>query len=151
LERLQARDGVGQVRAPVYVVLASRRDHEPATGGLRGGGYTLDRSLERVELVVLAARVVLHRAAREPGVDREPHGLPHRAGIIRETVLEVGVHRQLRGAHDGRGVRQRLVARHRAVEPAERGRVAAARGGECLEAERREQLCRAHVPGVRQQ
>jgi hypothetical protein len=48
-------------------------------------------------------------------------------------------------------VGQRLVAGNLAVEPPERGGMAAAGGGERLEAERREQLRGPGVPGVREQ
>jgi hypothetical protein len=48
-------------------------------------------------------------------------------------------------------VGERLLPGDLAVEPAERGRVAATRRCEGLEAERLEQLRRAGVPGVREQ
>ena len=54
------------------------------------------------------------------------------SGSSANAVLEVGRDRQLGGGDDLRGVRDRLLPRDRAVEPAERGGIAAAGRGQRL-------------------
>src|SRR5439155_16246827 len=68
-----------------------------------------------------------------------------------KAVLEVGRDRQLGRGHERAGVGERLVAADRVVEAAERGREAAAGGGERVKAERREQPRGPHIPGVGEQ
>src|SRR2546423_1010651 len=72
LEGLQPRDRVREVAPAMEVVLAARRQDEPAGTGMRSlrrRRDALGRSLERVDRIVLAACEVLDRASGEPGVD----------------------------------------------------------------------------------
>ena len=86
------------------------------------------------------------RRARRPARGAASRATP--PGVGAKHVLEVGRDRQVGRRDDRRRVRERLVARDAAVAPAERRREAAARRGERLEAERREQPRRAGVPRV---
>src|SRR4051795_626940 len=87
--------------------------------------------------------------SRSPETGTPPPPPP--PGGTAKAALEVRRNRYPHRPHQLRAVRQRLVQRHLAVEPPERGGMAAARGGDRLEAERLEQLRRADIPGVRQQ
>ena len=101
----------------------------------------------------LPAGEILDRAAREADLDRQPDRLRHAARLVREGVLQVG------RAPAGPSPRTIAAACDQgfvpcSTEPSLRPSVAAkpaARGGEGLEPERREQLRRADVPRVRQQ
>jgi uncharacterized protein YjiS (DUF1127 family) len=84
------------------------------------------------------AAPVLDRAAGEPGRERAAHGLRDLLRRVAEAVLEVGRDRQRRRRRDLRRMRERLLARDVAVEPAERRGEAAARRRERIEAERRQ-------------
>ena len=91
--------------------------------------------LEVVERLRLVAGRILDRAAGEAHAGRETDRLRGGRRLVGEAVLEVGRDRQVGRFDDGARVREGFVARDRAVAPAERAGVRAARGGERLEAE----------------
>ncbi len=84
------------------------------------------------------------RPASRASLDRLGHALR----VLGEAVLEVGRHGQLGGRRQRRGVHESLVAADAVVQSPERGRVPAAGGGQCLEAERGEQARGAGVPRI---
>ena len=151
---LEPDDGVGEVAPTVEVVLGTGGDDEAAVAGvgdLDRGSHALCRRRRLVERIVGPAGEVLDREPGEPGTDGECGRLRDARGVVGEAVLEIGRHREVGGRHDGGGVRDRLVAGHGAVEATERAGEATARRGQRLEAERRQELRRARIPGVRQQ
>jgi len=128
------------------VVVGPRRDDEVLAGGGDRSGDARGRFLHGTEA---GAVPVLDRDPGETRAARERHGLRH-AGVVRAVaVLQVGGHGQRRRARDGSCVVEHLLARGVAVEAAERRGVAAARRGQRLEAEARENAGRAGVPRVR--
>ena len=102
-----------------------------------------------VERLVLVAGGVLDRAAHQPDAGGEADGLRRAVRRVAEALLEIGGHGQVGRLHDGARVRQRLVARHLAVAPAEHAGGGAAGGRQRLEAERGEDARGARVPRVR--
>ena len=124
----------------------------PAMGDLDGGRHPLagERRGRRSD----------RRLARSSPRSSSRPGRPRRARpIVSATPPGSSANAFSRSADTGRsvaardrgGVCERLVAGHRAVEPPERRRDAAAGRGQRLEAERGEQRGRADVPGVRHQ
>jgi hypothetical protein len=66
-----------------------------------------------------------------------------------ETVLEIRGHRTLAHRHEQPRVHECLLARHFAIELAERSGACRARSRDCLEAETRHDRRRGAVPDVR--
>ena len=116
-------------------------------GGLGRGHQALPGQCQLVDSV-LTAGVVLDRAARKPGAARLLDRVRHALGLVGESVLQIGRHREVGAVGQRGGVLQGLVTRDATVEAAEGGGVAAAGRGQRLEPERGEQCRRAEVPGV---
>ena len=107
---LQTGDRVGQVISSADVVLGTRGEDEvdrARVGGLGGGRNALPR---QVQLVDLAAGVVLHRATRQSrpagSLDRVGDAL----GTVGEAVLQVGRHGSVRARGQDGCVVERLVS-----------------------------------------
>ncbi len=118
-------------------------------GGLGGRRDPLGRESRLVDRRARIAAEVLDREAGQPGGAGAGRSLGDGIRFVGEAVLEVGRHRGVDRAHDRCRVRERLVVGHRAVEPSERRREAAARRGQGLEAQGEEQPGRPLIPGVR--
>ena len=149
---LEPGDRVGEIGVAADEVLRPGGEHQ--ADGARVGRLGRRRDpFGRLPDAVDSGLVgeVLDRGAGQADLDRQPHGLGGPGRIVRVGVLQVRRDRQVRRRHDHRGVDHGLVPAHRAVVAAQGGREARARGGQGREAERREQLGRADVPGVRHQ
>ena len=120
-------------------------------GRLRRGTHPVDRERRVVDGRVAVAGGVLDGAAGQARPDGQLDRPPDLSRVVGEAVLEVGGDRHIDRVDERRAVREDLVTRHRAVEPAERRRESRARGGDGLEAEGRKQLGRSLVPRVRLQ
>ncbi len=103
---------------------------------------------EIVERPVLLAGRVLDRAAHQAGFGGEPHRLGGESRRVAETVLEIGRDRQVDGGGDGARMRQRLLAPHLAVAPAQRAGKSAAGRGQRLETEPGQDARRTRIPGL---
>jgi hypothetical protein len=128
------------------VVLRASREHE------RLGGFSGRRDpFGRVgDVVQPSARVVvLDRAARCTRVGRAGDGKRGVLGLRAVAVLQVDRDGQVRRAVDEGRVGDHLVQRDVTVGAPEREREPGAGGRERLEAEPRQHLRRAGVPGIR--
>ena len=83
--------------------------------GLRRRGYALGGRVSVIQ-PFLRRVPVLDRAARQAGVEGEPHGLGDAGGIFGKAVLEVSRDGQLARRGKSRGVRERLLAADRVVQ-----------------------------------
>ena len=133
---LQPDDRVRQVRPPVQVVLGAGGQHQAHRSRVRrvGGGRDPLGRLARCRKSARPASPVesSSRAARQPGRHGQGDG-PRDAGrVVGEAVLQVGGDRQFGRRDDRGGVRQGLVAAHRAVQPPQRRGVPGTGGGERL-------------------
>ena len=149
-ERLQPRDGVGQVRVAADVVLRPRRQREregERACGLDRRGDARDRMRRLVEV---AGRVpVLDRAADRPDLRDARDRTCCVLGRGAVAVLEVdGDGKPGRGV-EGSGVRDDLVQGDAPVETAEREGEPGARRRERLEAEGLEHPGGPGIPRVR--
>ena len=117
---LQPRDRVGQIVTPADVVLRASGEHQPdrpRVCDLDGGRDPLAGEVEVVDPIIIAARVVLHRAPSQARLHREPDRLRHAGGVVGERVLEIGRHRQVGAPGERGGMRQGLVPGYGSVEP----------------------------------
>jgi len=91
-------------------------------------------------------------AADQANLRRQPHGRGTILGCIAVAIFQIGDNRQRRRFDDCPGIGQRLVAAYRAfgIAPAQRKGQPGAGGGQGMETERREHLCRPGIPGVGQ-
>ena len=101
-----------------------------------------------VDGVADAARVVLDRAAGQPRLGGEAHGLRDTGRVVGEAVLGVGRNWHVDGGGQRLAVGEHLVAGDVAVEPPQGRREPAAGRGDGREPERGEQAGGAGVPGV---
>ena len=134
-----ARSGSGSRNASARAVSTSR----PLA--FDGGRDALDGQVRRVAAV---RPTVLDRAARERGGRRGLDGGGDARRVVGEPVLEVRGHRHGHRPRELGRVCDGRVPADLAVELPERGREAAARGGEGGEAERGEHARAADVPRV---
>src|SRR5258706_582140 len=149
--RQRARD---VVEAALFLHLARRGDERAQRLAIERGSEADAAHSRRLQLgdaegLALEADHEVHRLRyRLADAGGEADGLGRGARLVGEAFLEVGRHRQVDRLDDRAAVRERLVARHRAVELAARPRARAARGGERREAQSREHARRARVPRI---
>ena len=138
----------------MQVILGSRGQDEvdrPRMRHLGCGRHALHGLREIVDRRVFESGVILDRAPRESGVERQRHrvGNTRRIGCV--AILEVGRHRELGRPDDRRTVRDHLVAGDASIEAPEAGGEAAAGRRESSESKRPEKPGGAGIPWIGQQ
>jgi hypothetical protein len=118
---------------------------------LGGGGHARRGQVGLVDRPVALAGEVLDRRAGQPCLPGQANRLGDLRRCILKPVLQIGGHRERSRLDELGRVAQRLLPRDRAVDASQRRGVAAARGGQGLEAERGQDPGRAHIPRVGQQ
>jgi hypothetical protein len=120
----------------VQIVFGASGEHEACGPGMRclgGGRHALGRRPDVIDGLVLITGEILHRAARQPGFAGEGDGPRDTVRIVGEAALQIGGDRKYACRDDRRGMRQGLIAAHRAIQAAQRRGEPGTRRGECLE------------------
>ena len=132
-------------------VLGPRSEQERYRQGVRNlsrRAYARDGEVEIVDRIGPIAAVVLDRATDHASLGGEPDRLGRCLGLVRETVLEIGIDRKIRRLSDHPAIGDHFGPAHSAVGAAEHVGQSQTGGGERLEARRCQQSCRAGIPRI---
>jgi hypothetical protein len=132
-------------------VLCTRSEHKAyrqAVCNLYCRAYARDGDVEIIDRLGPIAAVVLDRAADHASFGGEPDRLGRCLGLVRETVLEIGIDREVRRLSDHPAIGDYFGPAHSAIGAAEHVGQSQTGGGERLEARSCQQSCRASIPRI---
>src|SRR5215472_3196306 len=139
-EGAEAANRVVEIGAAMEEIFGARGEREgkrQRASGFHRSGNAFDGKREIVDRAALIAAGIFHGAADNAGGSRKTNGLRDYFRIVAEAILEISGDGQVGCVGDHATMRERLVARHRAVAAAKGEGKAGAGCRKSLEAETR--------------